>query len=77
MGIVQISYAQAKQLTLDFLRAWMNRLPVAQRTMPVIIFDFRSWSIVDMIAQVANDTEVGKRYVAYYISSLRQYVIVG
>jgi len=76
MGVLQISFAEAKRLTLDYLREWMNRLPAAQRTMPVIIFDFRSWSIPELIAQVQNQTDVGVRYVYYYIGSLRKYVIV-
>jgi len=77
LGVLQITFAQAKKLTLDFLREWMNRLPAAQRTMPVIIFNTRSWSIPEMIAQVEAETDVGKRYVYYYIGSLRRYVIVG
>mgnify|MGYP000386113594 CR=1 FL=1 len=77
MGVMQISYSQAKQLTLDYLEDWMSKLPVAQRNAPVIIFDWRSWSIPQMIAQVRADTEVGKRYVYYYIGSLKRYVIVG
>lgn len=74
---IPITYAQAKQLTLDYLRDWMNRLPVAQRTAPVIVFNWRSWSIPEMIAQVTNDTEIGRRYVYYYIGSLGEYVITG
>jgi len=77
MAAVQISYAEAKRLTLDYLRSWMEQLPAAQRTMPVIVFDFRSWSIPEMISQVTMDTDVGRRYVYYYIGSLRRYVIVG
>jgi len=77
MAAMQISYAEAKRLTLDYLRDWMARLPAAQRTMPVIVFDFRSWSIPEMISQVTMDTDVGRRYVYYYIGSLRRYVIVG
>jgi len=77
VGVLQISFAEAKRLTLDYLREWMKRLPAAQRTMPVIVFDWRSWSIPEMIAQVEAETDVGKRYVYYYIGSLRRYVIVG
>jgi len=77
MGVLQITFAQAKKLTLDFLRDWMNKLPAAQRTMPVIIFNTRSWSIPELIAQVQNETDVGVRYVYYYIGSLRRYVITG
>jgi len=77
VGVLQISFAEAKRLTLDFLRKWMSELPVAQRTRPIIIFNTRSWSIPEMIAQIEAETDVGKRYVFYYIGSLRRYVIVG
>jgi len=77
MGVIQIDYETAKRLTLDYLREWMARLPVAQRTMPVIVFDWRSWSLPEMISQVEMDTDVGRRYVYYYIGSLRRYVITG
>ena len=72
---MEISYAQAKNLTLAFLRDWMNKLPAAQRTAPTIIFDMRSWNIPDMISQVTMDTPTGIRYTNYYIQSLKQYVI--
>lgn len=75
--VMQITYAQAKQLTLDYLTKWMNSLPVVQRTMPVIIFDMASWSIPQIIAQVQNNTAIGQRYMAYYITSLKQYTIQG
>ncbi|MHA1263163.1 MAG: hypothetical protein ACTSSA_13950, partial [Candidatus Freyarchaeota archaeon] len=77
MGALQITYAEAKQLTLDYLRDWMSKLPAAQRNAPVIMFDWRSWSIPQMIAQVQNNTDVGKRFVYYYIGSLKRYVITG
>lgn len=75
--MTEITYEQAKKLTLDYLNHWMRSLPAAQRTAPVIIFDFRSWSIPDMINQVTLDTEVGRRYVNFYIKSLKVYVIKG
>jgi len=77
MAAIPISYETAKRLTLDYLREWMARLPVAQRTMPVIVFDWRSWSLPEMISQVTMGTDVGRRYVYYYIGSLRRYVITG
>jgi len=76
MAVMRISYAEAKRLTLDYLKDWMERLPVAQRTAPVLVFNFRSWSIPAMIAQVEADTDVGRRFVYYYIGSLKRYVIV-
>jgi len=77
MGAIPISYEEAKRLTLDYLRSWMQQLPVAQRTRPVIVFDWRSWSIPEMISQVEMNTDVGRRYVYFYIGSLRRYVITG
>lgn len=75
--MTEITYEQAKKLTLDYLNDWMRKLPAAQRTAPVIIFDMRSWSIVDMINQVQMDSDVGRRYVNFYIKSLKLYVIKG
>jgi len=77
MGVLQINWAEAKKLTLDYLEKWMKELPKAERTRPIIIFDWRSWSIPEMIAQIKAETDVGKRYVYYHIGSLRRYVIVG
>jgi len=74
---MEITYQQAKQLTLAYLRDWMAKLPVAQRNAPVIIFNMRSWTIPQMISQVEMDTDVGRRFVYYYIGSLRRYVIRG
>ena len=74
---LEITYAEAKRLTLDYLRDWLTKLPVAQRNAPVIIFDMRSWTIPQMISQVQMDTDVGRRFVYYYIGSLRRYVIRG
>jgi hypothetical protein len=71
----QITYEEAKRLTLDYLNDWMKKLPAAQRTAPIIIFDMKSWSIPQMIAQVQSDTDVGKRYVYFYITSLKKYTI--
>jgi hypothetical protein len=71
----QITYEEAKRLTLDYLNDWMKNLPAAQRTAPIIIFDIRSWSIPQMIAQVQSDTDVGKRYVYFFIGSLKKYTI--
>jgi|GEM_PF-3472255 hypothetical protein len=71
----QITYEEAKRLTLEFLNDWMKKLPAAQRTAPIIIFDMKSWSIPQLIAQVQSDTDVGKRYVYFYITSLKKYTI--
>jgi hypothetical protein len=71
----QITYEEAKRLTLDYLNDWMKKLPAAQRTAPVIIFDMKSWSIPQMISAVTMDTDTGKRYVFFYIGSLKKYTI--
>jgi hypothetical protein len=70
-----ITYEEAKRLTLDYLNDWMKKLPAAQRTAPAIIFDMKSWSIPQLIAQVQSDTDVGKRYVYFFIGSLKKYTI--
>jgi len=72
---IAITYEEAKRLTLEFLNDWMRKLPAAQRTAPIIIFDMRSWSIPQMISAVTMDTDAGKRYVFFYIGSLKKYVI--
>lgn len=77
MSIMQITYLQAKQLTVDGLNQWMNSLPAAQRNAPILAFDMKSWSIPQMIAQVQSGSDVGRRYVYYYVGSLRAYTIVG
>lgn len=74
--VMNLTRAEAKTLTLDFLRDWYSKLPAAQRTAPVIIFDMKSWTVPAMISQVQMDTDVGKRYVNFYVASLKQYVIV-
>ena len=74
---LEITYAEAKRLTLDYLRDWLAKLPVAQRNAPVIIFDMRSWTIPQLISQITMDTDVGRRFVYYYIASLKRYVIKG
>jgi len=72
---IAITYEEAKRLTLEFLNDWMRKLPAAQRTAPIIIFDMRSWSLPQMIAQVQSQTEIGQRYVYFYITSLKKYTI--
>ena len=74
---LEITYAEAKRLTLDYLRDWLAKLPVAQRNAPVIIFDMRSWTIPQLISQIQMDSPIGKRFVYYYIGSLKRYVIKG
>lgn len=70
-----ITYEEAKRLTLEFLNDWMKKLPAAQRTAPVIIFDIKSWTIPQMISAVTMNTDTGKRYVYFYITSLKKYTI--
>jgi hypothetical protein len=65
------TYQRAKRLTLDFLRWWMARLPADQRRKPVLVFDAKTWSVVDMISQIQMDTEIGRRYVYYYTTIIQ------
>jgi len=73
----QITYEEAKRLTLEGLNEWMKSLPAVERTKPVIIFDMKSWTIPQMISAVTMNTDIGKRYVYFYIGSLKKYVIKG
>jgi len=75
VSAIPISFVEARKLTLDFLNGWMNKLPAAQRNNPTIVFDMRTWSIPAMVGQVQMNSDVGQRYVAYYVGSLKNYVI--
>jgi len=77
-----ISYAQAKQLTLDRLRTVMNSMPVSERGMPRYILGdpvtgvMKSLSILDLINEVQRDTNIGKNYV-YSEAKQLGYAIAG
>jgi len=75
VSAIPISFVEARKLTLDFLNGWAAKLPAAQRNSPTIVFDMRTWSIPEMAAQVQMNTGVGQRYVAYYVGSLKNYVV--
>lgn len=72
----EINYSQAKKLTLNRLREVLKSLPVSERPRPRYIIDFKSYSILDLIAQVERDTEVGKTYV-YDTAKQLNYVVSG
>jgi len=77
MSATEITFSEAQRLTEDYLTSWMNQLPYAQRSAPVIVFDNRTWSIPEMRGQVQMGTSVGTRYVNFYVKSLKRYVIAG
>jgi len=58
-----ISFAEAKQLVLARLRQWMEELPEAERRRPRKIIDFKPYSVLDLIAEVERETDVGRAYV--------------
>ncbi len=58
-----ISYEQAKTLVLARLRDWVAQLPEAEKYRPRIVINFIAYSILDLIAQVERDTDVGRTYV--------------
>ncbi|OYD16932.1 hypothetical protein CH330_01300 [candidate division WOR-3 bacterium JGI_Cruoil_03_51_56] len=59
----EINYVNAKKLVLDRLRQWAKELPVAERRRPRIVLDMKSYSVLDLIAQVERNSQVGKEYV--------------
>lgn len=59
----EITYDQAKKLILTRLREYMESLPASERTRPRYIIDFKPYSVLQLIAEVERDTEVGRSYV--------------
>ncbi len=58
-----ISYSKAKTLILARMREFMESLPASERTRPRYIIDFKPYSILQLIAEVERNTEVGRSYV--------------
>ena len=58
-----ISFEEARTLTLARLRQWLKEVPVAERSRPRIIIDFKPYSILDLIREVEQGTDVGRKYV--------------
>lgn len=58
-----ISFAEAKQLTLDRLRQRMEEMSVAERSRPTYIINFNSYSIISLISAVERETEDGIKFV--------------
>jgi hypothetical protein len=58
-----VSFAEAKQLTLERLRQWLGELPEAEKRRPRKIIDFKAYSVLDLIREVEMETEVGKKYI--------------
>jgi len=59
----QLSFSDAKKLTLDRLRQWLNSLPESEKYRPRKIIDFKSYSVNDMIVEVEKESETGKKIV--------------
>lgn len=58
-----ISFAEAKELVLARLRQWMEELPESERRRPRKIINFKPYSVLDLIAEVERESEVGRTYV--------------
>jgi hypothetical protein len=58
-----ITFAEAKELVLARLRQWLEELPEAERRRPRKIINFKPYSILDLIAQVEQESVVGREYV--------------
>ncbi|GAI38484.1 unnamed protein product [marine sediment metagenome] len=58
-----ITFAAAKKLTLDRLRQVRDEMPVAERRRPRYVINFKTYSVLDLIAQVERETTIGKEYV--------------
>ena len=70
----EISFQQAKKLTLDRLNQWLLELPVSERNRPRIVIDFKTYSVNDLIVQVERETVVGKDYI-YKTAKQGNYVV--
>jgi len=58
-----ISFRQAKELTLADLRKTMSEMPVAERSRPRYVINFKPYSILDLIALVTRDAPEIRDYV--------------
>ena len=64
-----LSYAQAKQLTLDRLKKVRDSMPYSEREMPRYVLGApnaaktETLSILDLIRQVEMDTPLGRAYI--------------
>lgn len=70
----QITFQEAKKLTLDRLNQWLLELPVSERNRPRIVIDFKTYSVNDMIVQVEMETEVGKNWI-FKVAKQSNYVV--
>lgn len=59
----EISFAEAKKLVLARLRQWMEELPESERRRPRKIINFKPYSVLDLIAEVERESDVGRAYI--------------
>lgn len=71
-----ITYAQARQLTLDRMNQQIANLPQSELNRPRYVVGFQSYSILDMKAQVERGTQVGRTWVMNEAERLN-YVVRG
>lgn len=69
-----ISFAEARDLVLARLRQWLQEVPESERRRPRKMIDFKAYSILDLIAEVEKESEVGKTYV-YDEAKRMEYVV--
>jgi hypothetical protein len=58
-----ISFDQAQTLVLARLRQWLTEVPESERQRPRKVINFKPYSILDLIAEIERNTEVGRSYV--------------
>ena len=58
-----ISFEEAKILVLERLRQWLQEVPESEKRRPRKIINFKPYSILDLIAEVEKESEVGKSIV--------------
>ena len=58
-----ISFAQAKELILARLRETMAAIPVSEREKARYIVQMKPLSILDLIRECQQETDIGKRYI--------------
>lgn len=70
------TYADARVLALAYYKGIRDSLPVPMREMPRYIYAMQSLSVNDVIANIQNNTDLGKEIVFDYAKSMN-WTIVG
>jgi len=70
MATEQVTYEEAKQITLEFYYAKRDEIPLPLRDLPRKIVAGQSLSINAMIAHIESNTEIGQWLIGEYIAGL-------